>query len=166
MSTKELSVLKKLNKELKSYVHQVEHELHPNVRERDITYNDFLSDRMLLVQSIREGIPYSIFRLIQGLSPFNETDWASLLGISTKSLQRYRHSEKKFKPVLSEKIIEMAEVTQLGLEVFGDMNKFRLWLETPNFSVGNMKPIDLLANSYGKEMITGELTRINYGILV
>ena len=166
MSPKELTVLQKLNKELKSYVHRVENEQHFQVAERDITYNDFLSDRMLIVHSIREGIPYSLFRLIQGLSPFTETDWASLLGISTKSLQRYRQSSKKFKPAHTEKIIEMAEVTQLGLETFGAMDKFKLWLDTPDFALGNMKPIDLLKDSYGKEMVVGELTRITYGILV
>ena len=60
----------------------------------------------------------------------------------------------------------MAEVTNIGLEVFGDMGKFKLWLYTPNFALGNLKPIDLLRDSYGKEMVIGELTRINYGILL
>ena len=64
-----------------------------------------------------------------------------------------------------ERIIEIAEVTNVGLDVFGDMAKFKLWLNTPNFALGNLMPIDLLRDSYGKEMVIGELTRINYGIL-
>ena len=60
----------------------------------------------------------------------------------------------------------MAEVTNVGLDVFGDMDKFKLWLDTPNYSLENMKPIELLKDSYGKEMVISELTRINYGILV
>ncbi|RYE19217.1 MAG: DUF2384 domain-containing protein, partial [Sphingobacteriaceae bacterium] len=62
--------------------------------------------------------------------------------------------------------MDMAEVTNLGLDVFGEMNKFKLWLDTPNFALGNRKPIELLNDSYGKEMVIAELTRINYGILV
>ena len=100
------------------------------------------------------------------VSPFNEIYWADLLDISTKSLHRYKKSLKHFKPSHSEKIIEMAEVTQLGMEVFGETEKFRLWLETPNYALGNLKPMELLKDSYGKDMVTGELTRINYGILV
>ncbi|MFV8326047.1 antitoxin Xre/MbcA/ParS toxin-binding domain-containing protein [Flavobacterium sp. ZS1P14] len=46
------------------------------------------------------------------------------------------------------------------------MEKFKLWLNTPNFSLGKLKPKDLLTDSYGKELVIGELTRINYGILV
>ena len=60
----------------------------------------------------------------------------------------------------------MAEVTQLGLRVFGDNDKFKLWLDTPNFALGQMKPIELLKDSYGKELVIGELTRIQYGIFV
>lgn len=132
---------------------------------KDLTYSDFLSNKMLMILIIREGIPYSFFNLIQHYAPFSDNDWANFLEISTKSLQRYKQSSKSFRPIQSEKIIEMAEVTNVGLDVFGDMEKFKLWLDTPNFSLGNLKPIELLKDSYGKEMVISELTRINYGIL-
>ncbi|MEO6637854.1 MAG: antitoxin Xre/MbcA/ParS toxin-binding domain-containing protein, partial [Ginsengibacter sp.] len=131
----------------------------------EITYSDFLSNKLLMIHIIKRGIPYSFFNLIQHYTPFSETDWASFLDISTKSLQRYKQSSKTFKPSQSEKIIELAEVTNVGLNVFGDMDKFKLWLDTPNFSLGKLKPIDLLMDSYGKELVIAELTRINYGIL-
>jgi len=104
--------------------------------------------------------------LIQNTTPFSESDWAMILDISTKSLQRYKQSDRNFKPLQSEKIIEIAEVTEFGLDVLGDANKFKLWLYTPNFALGNHKPIELLKNSYGKDMVLGELTRINHGIFI
>jgi putative toxin-antitoxin system antitoxin component (TIGR02293 family) len=133
---------------------------------KDVTYSGFISDKLLIIEAIREGIPYSLFELIQHYTPFSEHDWANFLDISTKSLQRYKQSSKQFKPNQSEKIIEMAEVTNVGLDVFGDMQKFKLWLDTPNFALGNSKPLDLIKDSYGKELVISELTRINYGILV
>ncbi|MBA2407388.1 MAG: DUF2384 domain-containing protein [Chitinophagales bacterium] len=132
---------------------------------KKLTYSKFFTNKMLMIEVIREGVPYSLFNLIQLHSPFSENDWANFLDISTKSLQRYKQTSKQFKPILSEKIIEMAEVTNVGLDVFGDMEKLKLWLDTPNFSLGNLKPIELLKDSYGKEIVVGELTRINYGIL-
>ncbi len=132
----------------------------------NLSYSEFLSDKMLMITLIRTGVPYSLFNLIKDITPFSEGDWANLLDISTKSLQRYKQTSKQFKPLQSEKIIEMAEVTNVGKEVFGDMEKFKLWLDTPNFSLGNLKPMELLKDSYGKELVIGELTRINYGILV
>lgn len=133
---------------------------------KDITYSDFLSNKMLMIFVIRKGVPYSLFNLIQHITPFTDDNWADFLGISTKSLHRYKQTSKSFKSIQSEKIIEMAEVIKVGLDVFGDMEKFKLWLETPNFSLGNLKPLELLKDSYGKELVISELTRINYGILV
>ena len=109
----------------------------------------------------------TLFNLIKDSTPFTEENWADFLDISTKSLQRYRASSSfHFKPIHSEKIIEMAEVTKVGLDVFGDMEKLKLWLNTPNYALGQLKPIELLKDSYGKEMVISELTRISYGILV
>jgi putative toxin-antitoxin system antitoxin component (TIGR02293 family) len=131
-----------------------------------ISYNDFFSDKLLMIFVIRQGVTYTLFNLIKNTTPFSEENWADFLDISTKSLHRYKQTSKSFKPIQSEKIIEMAEVTNVGVDVFGDIEKFKLWLETPNFSLGNLKPIALLKDSYGKELVISELTRINYGILV
>ena len=132
----------------------------------NLSYSEFLSDKMLIITAIRTGVPYSLFSLIKDITPFSEGDWANFLDISTKSLHRYKQTSKQFKPLQSEKILEMAEVTNVGKEVFGDMEKFKLWLDTPNFSLGNLKPMELLKDSYGKELVISELTRINHGILV
>ncbi|TVQ07945.1 MAG: DUF2384 domain-containing protein [Balneolaceae bacterium] len=133
---------------------------------REFTFSEFLSDKMLMIAAIRAGIPYSLFDLIQQYTPFSEADWAGFLDVSTKSMQRYKQAAKRFKSIHSEKIIELAEVTQTGLDVFGSMAELKLWLETPNFALGNQKPVELLKVSYGKELVAGELVRIDHGIFV
>jgi putative toxin-antitoxin system antitoxin component (TIGR02293 family) len=166
MTASTSGIINKLDKEISSIVRRSGFDKKFIPHTGSITYSDFLSNKMLMILVIREGVPYSLFSLIQHYTPFTEDDWAELLDISTKSLQRYRQASKSFKPSQSERIIEMAEVTKVGLDVFEDMEKFKRWLETPNFSLGNLKPIELLKDSYGKELVMGELTRINYGILV
>jgi len=162
----EKDITNKLNKELTSIIERSGYSKQFISTTKNLTYKDLFLNKMLIIQVIREGVPYSFFSLIQGYTPFSDHDWANFLDISTKSLQRYKQTAKVFKPTQSEKIMEMAEVTNVGLDVFGEMDKFRLWLDTPNFSMGNMKPIELLNDSYGKEMVIGELIRINHGILV
>jgi putative toxin-antitoxin system antitoxin component (TIGR02293 family) len=157
----------KLDKEIGSFIRSNVFQQSLIKAGKPITYKKFLEDKILMIAAIRVGIPFSLFKLIQDYAPFSENDWANFLDISTKSLQRYRiSSEHRFKPIHSEKIIEMAEVTKVGLDVFGHMEKLRLWLITPNYALGNFKPIDLLKDSYGKELVINELTRINHGILV
>jgi putative toxin-antitoxin system antitoxin component (TIGR02293 family) len=157
------TIEEKLNKEIDSFFRTSK----INVSSKQVTYEKFLEDKMLIVVAIRKGIPYSLFDLIQKYTPFSENDWANFLDLSTKSLQRYRASpEHHFKPIHSEKIIEIAEVTKVGLDVFGNVEKLKLWLNTPSFALGKLKPIELLKDSYGKEMVISELHRMNHGIFV
>jgi len=132
----------------------------------DICLSDFFNNKLLIIQTIEKGIPFSIFESIKNATPLTTNDWADYLGLSSRSLNRYFIQNKTFAPIYSEKIIELIEVFKLGLEVFGDQNSFNQWLNTPNFALGNTKPFELLKNSYGKEMVISELTGISHGILV
>ena len=165
MATSTTNITNRLDKEISNIIKRTRFDKKFISGTKDIRFSDFLSNKMLMIFIIREGVPYSLFSLIQHITPFTDDNWADFLDISTKSLQRHKQTSKSFKSIQSEKIIEMAEVTNVGLDVFGDMEKFKLWLETPNFSLGNLKPLELLKDSYGKELVISELTRINYGIL-
>ncbi|RXK82785.1 type II RES/Xre toxin-antitoxin system antitoxin [Filimonas effusa] len=162
----DISLQKKLDKQIKNMVQQACSDKVYTVQHDQLTFSDFLSNKLLLVCVIRGGVPYAFFDLIQRFTPFDDHYWADFLDISVKSLQRYRQDDRTFKPSLSEKIIEMAEVTNMGLDVFGSMDKFKLWLDTPNYALGSLQPAELLKDSYGKAMVVAELTKINYGILV
>ena len=156
-----------IDKAVRVLVNRVEQERGYKLLNKKITYDEFLKNRMLIVHAIREGISYDLFNLIKEVTPFNEEDWASFLGISTKSLQRNKIKDDFiFKPIQSEKILELAEVTSLGNAVFDTENQFYLWLNTPSFALGNLQPIELLKDSYGKEMVVNELNKIDQGIFV
>jgi putative toxin-antitoxin system antitoxin component (TIGR02293 family) len=129
------------------------------------SYNDFLLNTHLVMSVIRHGIPYSLFDVIRTYAPFTENDWAEYLNVSTKTLQRFESEEKDLKPILSEKVIELSELMLSGLNTFGSLEKFELWLKTPNFALGNIQPFELMKDSYGKDLLLGELNRINHGIL-
>lgn len=166
MTSEQVKIEDKLSSEITAFLRLNAIKGFQSDKKKKISYADFLSDKMLIILAIRAGIPYSLFDLIQHYTPFTESEWASFLDISGKSMQRYRQAQShSFKPLHSEKIIEMAEVTKAGLDVFGHMEKLKLWLNTPNFALGKLKPVELLKDSYGKELVMGELTRINYGIL-
>lgn len=131
-----------------------------------MTYEDLLQDHFMTIALIRHGLPFSFFEEVRAGTPLQEEEWAEVLGISLKTLQRYEKQQKTFKPLQSEKIIAMAEVMMHGMEVFGDMDRLTRWLYTPSFALGQMKPVDLLRDSYGKELVMTELTHIDQGIFV
>lgn len=155
------------NKEVTSLVKEIAVVYKINPAKRNINYNDFLNNKMLIVHSIRKGISFSFFNKIKNNSPFTDIEWADFLNISTKSLQRYKNEKKfVFKPIHSEKIIELAEVTNFGNTVFDTTKDFYSWLNTSSIALGSMKPLELLKNSYGKEMVMEELNRIDQGVFV
>ncbi|EIJ37200.1 putative toxin-antitoxin system antitoxin component, TIGR02293 family [Galbibacter orientalis DSM 19592] len=156
-----------VNKAIKVYVRKIEKSNDVQVRTDNITYSDFFDNKMLIIKAIRKGMPYELFSKIKDITPFSEDDWAEYLNLSKKTLQRHRNdADYLFKPIHTEKIIELAEVTNFGKEVFDSSEQFYLWLNTPSFALGNLKPAELLKDSYGKELVMAELNRIDHGIFV
>lgn len=158
---------KALNKAISTYVKDITETAKSGARNEHFTYSDFLQDKMMIIRVIRHGLPYALFSKIQEITPFTEDDWADYLNLSKKTLTRHKNeSNYFFKPIHTEKIIELAEVTNYGKEVFNSTEQFYTWLNTPSFALGNLKPAELLKDSYGKELVMAELNRIEQGIFV
>lgn len=165
MKTLQTSDFSTVNESIAVYARKISKSSGFTFNNENISYSDFFDNKMLIIQVIREGLPYQIFSEIQEVTPFSEDDWAEYLNLSKKTLQRNRNEpEFLFKPIHTEKIIELAEVTNFGKDVFDSTEQFYLWLNTPSFALGNLKPAELLKDSYGKEMVMAELNRIEHGI--
>ena len=70
----------------------------------------------------------------------------------------------KLSSLLSDQILQLADVYSKGEDIFGSRNKVNLWMETPNKALGQKKPVELLSSSYGVQMIHEVLGRIEHGI--
>lgn len=126
--------------------------------------NSLLDDKFVLIAQIKKGFSYLTFSNISDALPYTLEEWGSLLGLSLKSMHRYKSENRTFKPLQSEKIMEIAEVSILGQEVFGDQEKFTLWFGRPSQALGGLSPKELVADSYGKQLVIDELQRIEHGI--
>jgi putative toxin-antitoxin system antitoxin component (TIGR02293 family) len=133
---------------------------------QSIGLSEFFETGIYPVYIIKEGIPYSVFDLIAKLSPFTLQDWSEFLNMSYKSLLRHKASQSQFKPAHSERILELTEVMSMGEDVFDDTKQFCHWLHTKNYALGSLTPMELLSSSYGKELVLGELVRVDEGIFV
>lgn len=154
-----------INKAINVYIRKIDKSSGVKIATKEITYSDFFENKMLIIRAIRKGLPYKLFSIIKNVTPFSDDDWAEYLNLSKKTLQRHRNDSKYFfKPIHTEKIIELAEVTNFGKDVFDSTEQFYLWLNTPSFALGNLKPAELLKDSYGKELVMAELNKIDHGI--
>ena len=158
---------KNLDRAIQVYLSNLEKDSEVRIINTDLSFSEFLQNKILIIHSIRNGFPFSLFEQIKLLIPFTDTDWAEFLNISLKSLQRYKNEKGfYFKPIHTEKIIEIAEVANFGSEIFDNPKKFEKWLYTPSLALGNLEPAVLLRDSYGKELVMAELNRIDQGIFV
>ncbi len=88
---------------------------------------------------------------------------ASILHISERTLQRY-DDDAIIKTEYAEKAVELARLYTRGQEVFGSMDKFKLWIKTPSLIFNGEAPVSLLDTSAGFDMVFTELGRIEHGI--
>ncbi|MGB3591669.1 MAG: antitoxin Xre/MbcA/ParS toxin-binding domain-containing protein [Nonlabens sp.] len=136
-----------------------------SVEEAAAKYLSSFKGPMDKVRFIRNGISNQVFEQLRQEIPFSNEEWSKLLDVSLKSLQRYIKDESHiFKLTHSERILEVVEVCELGMEVFEDSDKFYGWTQDPKPALDYIAPIDLMRDSYGKELVLSELHAIAHGI--
>lgn len=75
-----------------------------------------------------------------------------------------RLKEHRLNPEESERIAMIEHLLDFANAVFGDKEIAYLWLRTPNPSLENERPFDLIYDESGRRMIENLLGRIQHGI--
>jgi putative toxin-antitoxin system antitoxin component (TIGR02293 family) len=138
-----------------------------NAKEKgELSYTSTDDKGMLsIIDLVREGVSKKDFDAIVDKTPFTPAEWAAILQLSERTLQRYRESGKPFQPIQSERIVELAMLYNYGLQVFGEQPKLDAWLDAKNLALGGRTPKELLDTKFGISMIRDALVRIEYGVL-
>jgi len=122
-----------------------------------------LSNDFDIVKLARNGFPKHILLALAKKVSLNIQELANILHISERTLQRYDDDEI-IKTEYAEKAVELARLYTRGEEVFGSMDKFKLWIKHPSFVFNGEAPVSLLDTSAGFDMVFKELGRIEHGI--
>ena len=123
------------------------------------------SQHYAMIAMVREGISYTEFLSFFRQEPFTDTEWANYLGISARTLDRYRTGQKSFPAKQSERILEIKKLLNFGTLVFEDQANFMDWMSTGNIPLGGTLPKELLDTTMGINMVYDQLGRIQHGIL-
>lgn len=118
-----------------------------------------------LIDIVRQGIKFPAFVNFVNNSPFSLQEWSNFLHVSDRTMQRYKKEKHTFDTPQSEKIVQIALLYRMGIDVFGSKEKFDVWLETENLALGKVKPKQLFDNTFGISLLQDELTRIEHGVL-
>lgn len=122
-----------------------------------------VESRLDLVELINEGLTKASLLHLAKYLHFSMKQMADVLPITERTIQRY-DKDKPFPPAVSDHIIQIAEVSARGTEVFEDKDKFILWMNQPCISFAGKTPKSLLTSKTGVDMILDELGRIEHGV--
>ena len=118
---------------------------------------------MDLIELSNKGITKNALLHLAKYLCFSMGQMAELLPVTKRTIQRYT-LKKHFNRVVSEQIIQIAEVAAKGVKVFEDKDKFLSWMNHPNKALANKTPMGLLSSRFGTAMVLDELGRIEHGV--
>ena len=123
-----------------------------------------IASRMDLIELSSKGVTKdALLRLARSLS-MSIGEMANLLPVTERTIQRYKRKQR-FNQVVSEQVLQIAEVAVRGGKVFGDREKFLSWMKSPSPALGNRTPASLLRSRFGTEVVLDELGRIEHGVI-
>lgn len=107
---------------------------------------------------------YKKLKKIMDISPFTQSEWADMLHLSERTLQRYAKQNGAFEGIYTDRILLLQEMIELGLAIFTDGNAFYAWLKKDKPVMGQVLNFDSLSSERGIQEVIHQLSRIQYGI--
>ncbi len=111
----------------------------------------------------RNGLPKRLLMLLVAKISLTLQEVSDIMHVSERTLQRY-DDDTVVKTEYAEKAIELARLYDRGEDVFGSIDKFKIWIRTPSVIFKGETPLSLLDTSVGFDMVLDELGRIEHGI--
>lgn len=108
---------------------------------------------------------YNEYKKIAEKAPFTQTEWAALLHVSERTLQRYAKNNGSFAPINAERAMQIANVIAEGKKTFGKTTAFYQWLKQNPAMLEGTLSLDSLTTAHGIQMVLVQLGRIQHGIL-
>jgi putative toxin-antitoxin system antitoxin component (TIGR02293 family) len=107
---------------------------------------------------------YTEFKKIAEKVPLSQSEWASILHLSERTLQRYAKSNSNFAPLNAERALQIEKVMKEGKITFGNTLNFYNWLKRKPTMLEGVLSIDSLSSFDGIEKVLTQLGRIQHGL--
>lgn len=108
---------------------------------------------------------YSEFKKIAEKTPFTQAEWAAMLHISERTLQRYAKNNGSFATINTERFHQINTVLAKGKKLFGSIQAFSEWINSNPPSLDGDLSFVSLTSFDGLQKVLTQLGRIEHGIL-
>ena len=107
---------------------------------------------------------YIKFSKISATVPFTLKDWANILHLSERTLQRYAQSNTTFEGIYVDRILHIEQLLQLGLQTFVNADTFYKWLKKDKIVLGQVVNFESLYNTQGIQDTINQVGRILHNV--
>ena len=107
---------------------------------------------------------YNNFKKVADKVPFTQAEWANILHVSERTLQRYSKDNHSFAPINAERIILIEKVLQQAKITFGNTDKFYDWIKREPYMMEGNLSVQSLSTFEGIQNVLTQLGRIQHGI--
>jgi len=107
---------------------------------------------------------YKKLKKLTDLVPFTQSEWANMLHLSERTLQRYAKNNSSFEGIYTDRILLLQEMINLGLETFTSADTLYSWLKKDKQVLGQTINFDSLYSDRGIQEVIDQLSRIQYGV--
>ncbi|MEX2594986.1 MAG: antitoxin Xre/MbcA/ParS toxin-binding domain-containing protein [Anditalea sp.] len=97
---------------------------------------------------------------------FSQQDVAEVMEVDPSTLFRWKKEDRKLSKLLTKAMMDMDRIIAKGVRIFGSEEHFSKWLYTVNYALGDQKPIDMMKDPYGLELVDSALEAISWGNFV
>ncbi len=111
-----------------------------------------------------KAFTFSEFKKIADKAPLTHAEWAAVLHLSERTLQRYAKTNGVFAPIYAERALQLEKVLKEGKAAFGKTEHFYHWLKRKPFMLEGKLSFDSLTSYSGIEMVLTQLGRIQQGL--
>lgn len=94
---------------------------------------------------------------------YKQNDLATFLDVDPSTVSRWKKKDSEIGTLQSKNIFDIDEIIAKGIRIFGTKENFKEWLNTTNYSLGDKKPVELLKNPYGVEMVEEAIDALSWG---
>ncbi|MEO6812820.1 MAG: antitoxin Xre/MbcA/ParS toxin-binding domain-containing protein [Ginsengibacter sp.] len=127
------------------------------------TVKKSLAGTLDLIELSRTGVKKSTLKFLADYLGITMETLSGLLHSSYRNIQR-KDNDDLLDTLKTEKVLELAAFAQRGISVIGDKESFAEWLHSPLVALGNKTPLDFLDTTFGIQMVTKLLGRLEQGV--
>jgi putative toxin-antitoxin system antitoxin component (TIGR02293 family) len=112
----------------------------------------------------RKEFTYHEFKKIADRAPFTQAEWAAMLHVSERTLQRYAKNNGHFAAINAERALQIEKVLKEAKKTFGRTANFYNWLKRGPYMLEGHLSFQSLTTYSGIEKVLTQMERIQQGL--